>query len=129
VDALPRKADDFGAWYSAIVVKSELISYYDISGIYVLRPGAFALWEAIQRWFDDKIKSIGVENCLFPLFITKEALQKEEDHVEVWSTPLADHAHAFFHAISCTHAIALKCIALHCMVKCALLHRGAMRSG
>ena len=82
-DALPKKAVDFGAWYSAVVVKSELISYYDISGIYVLRPGAFALWESIQGWFNGKIKSIGVENCLFPLFITKEVLEKEAEHVEV----------------------------------------------
>jgi prolyl-tRNA synthetase len=52
----------------------------------VLRPGAFALWESIQAWFDAKIKSIGVENCLFPLFITKEALEKEQEHVEVRSS-------------------------------------------
>ena len=26
------KADDFGAWYQELVVKAELISYYDVSG-------------------------------------------------------------------------------------------------
>jgi prolyl-tRNA synthetase len=66
-----------------VVVKSELLSYYDIPGLYVLRPSAFALWEAIQRWFDSKIKSVGVENCMFPLFITKDVLEQEKEHVEV----------------------------------------------
>jgi prolyl-tRNA synthetase len=27
-----RKAEDFGAWYSEVVVESEMISYYDVSG-------------------------------------------------------------------------------------------------
>lgn len=35
---------------------SEMIDYYDISGCYILRPWAYSIWEAIQRWFDDHIK-------------------------------------------------------------------------
>jgi hypothetical protein len=27
-----KKADNFGAWYSELVVEAELISYYDVSG-------------------------------------------------------------------------------------------------
>ena len=27
-----RKADEFGEWYSEVVVESEMISYYDVSG-------------------------------------------------------------------------------------------------
>ena len=27
-----RKADEFGEWYSEVVVDSEMISYYDVSG-------------------------------------------------------------------------------------------------
>jgi prolyl-tRNA synthetase len=84
-EALPPKEADFGAWYSTVVVKSELLSYYDIPGLYVLRPSAYGLWEAIQRWFDAKIKSVGVENCMFPLFITKDVLEQEKEHVEVHS--------------------------------------------
>lgn len=83
-EALPPKEGDFSKWYSAIIVKSELLSYYEgISGCYILRPGAWSLWEAIQRWFDDAIKAQGVENCMFPLFITKESLEREQEHVEV----------------------------------------------
>lgn len=44
-----------------LVVASELISYYDVSGCYILRPWAFAMWEVVQRWFDDQIKALGVQ--------------------------------------------------------------------
>ena len=27
-----KKADNFGAWYSEVVVEAELISYYNVSG-------------------------------------------------------------------------------------------------
>ena len=34
-----KKTEDFGKWYSELVVAAELISYYDVSG----RPDAFWL--------------------------------------------------------------------------------------
>ncbi len=43
-----KKGEDFGKWYSEVVVNSELISYYDVSGCYILRPWAFAMWEVVQ---------------------------------------------------------------------------------
>lgn len=43
------------------MVASELISYYDVSGCYILRPWAFSMWEVVQRWFDDNIKKLGVQ--------------------------------------------------------------------
>ena len=33
-----KKAEDFGAWYSEVVVESEMISYYDVSGADSLTP-------------------------------------------------------------------------------------------
>ena len=47
-----------------------------------MRPWAFTVWEFIQRWFDGHIKELGVQNAYFPLFITEDALNTEEDHVE-----------------------------------------------
>jgi len=55
------KGDDFNKWYQELVVASELISYYDVSGCYILRPWAFAMWEVVHRWFDDHIKAMGVQ--------------------------------------------------------------------
>jgi prolyl-tRNA synthetase len=44
------KKDNFGEWYSELVVAAELISYYDVSGCYILRPWAYAMWEVVQGW-------------------------------------------------------------------------------
>lgn len=83
------KHKDFGEWYSEVVVESEMISYYDVSGCYILRPWAYRVWEIIQRWFDDRIKLAGVENAYFPLFVTEEALKAEKDHVEGFAAEVA----------------------------------------
>ena len=69
-------------WCYQVITKSELIEYYDVSGCYVLRPWAFALWERISKWFDDKIKEIGFENCYFPMFVSHSALETEKEHIE-----------------------------------------------
>ncbi|KXZ56462.1 hypothetical protein GPECTOR_1g413 [Gonium pectorale] len=83
------KKDNFGEWYSELVVASELISYYDVSGCYILRPWAFAMWEVVQGWFDKRIKQLGVQNSYFPLFITEDVLNTEKDHVEGFAPEVA----------------------------------------
>ncbi len=52
-------------------------------------PCSAQVWEHIQRWFDDQIKLLGVENCYFPLFVSKAALEKEKDHVEGFAPEVA----------------------------------------
>lgn len=42
------KSENFGDWYSELVTASELISYYDVSGCYILRPWAYAIWEELK---------------------------------------------------------------------------------
>ncbi len=84
-----RKADDFGAWYSSVVVKTEMIEFYDISGCYILRPWSYAIWDAIRDFFDPKIKATGVQNAYFPLFVSKKRLETEEDHIEGFAAEVA----------------------------------------
>ena len=43
-----KKANNLPDWYSEVITKSELISYYDVSGCYILRPWAYSIWEEIQ---------------------------------------------------------------------------------
>jgi hypothetical protein len=80
---------DFAAWYPEVVVKAEMLSYGDISGCYILRPLGYGIWEFIQKWFDKEIKLHGVENCYFPMFATKAALEAEKDHVEGFAAEVA----------------------------------------
>ena len=76
------KATNFSDWYTEALLASEMVSYYDVSGCYILRPWSFSVWESIQSWFDGKIKESGVKNAYFPLFITEDRLNTEKDHVE-----------------------------------------------
>jgi prolyl-tRNA synthetase len=84
-----KKNENFPEWYADTIVKSEMIEYYDISGCYILRPWSYQIWEFIQKFFDDKIKELGVENAYFPLFVSYKALNLEKDHVEGFKPEVA----------------------------------------
>ena len=84
-----KKEVNFSKWYSDIIKKGEMIDYYDVSGCYILRPRSFFIWEQIQGFFDVKIKTIGVQNCYFPMFVSKNALETEKDHVADFSPEVA----------------------------------------
>jgi prolyl-tRNA synthetase len=51
-----KKAENFPQWYSDVIILSEMISYYDISGCYILRPWSYKIWELIQNWFNVKVR-------------------------------------------------------------------------
>ena len=83
------KEERFPEWYQEVIVKSELIEYYDIGGCYILRPGAMGIWKNIQDWLDRKITRMGAEPCYFPMFVKKSALEKEEGHLEGFAAEVA----------------------------------------
>jgi hypothetical protein len=51
-----KKDENFPGWYSDVIVLSEMISYYDISGCYILRPWSYKIWELIQEWFNAEVR-------------------------------------------------------------------------
>lgn len=80
-----RKEENLPDWYSQVIQKGEMIEYYDVSGCYILRPWSYSIWEIISGWFDTQIKKLGVQNCYFPIFVSKGALEKEKDHIADFS--------------------------------------------
>ena len=91
-----------------------MLDYYDISGCYILRPWSYTIWQTIQgelnvyaqirrmlsrlispltglvvAWFDDEIKKLGVQDCYFPMFVSKARLEKEKDHIEGFAPEVA----------------------------------------
>jgi bifunctional glutamyl/prolyl-tRNA synthetase len=76
-----KKEENLPDWYTQVITKSEMIEYYDVSGCYIFRPWSYKIWESIVKFFDGEIKKLGVENCYFPMFVTKGALEKEQTHV------------------------------------------------
>ena len=97
VKDITRMSDDFDRWYTDVVRKAELADYTPVRGCMVIRPYGYAMWERVQRAFDDMIKSSGHENWYFPLLIPEELLVKEAEHVEgftpevAWVTEAGSH--------------------------------------
>lgn len=84
-----KKEDDLAEWYQQMLSKGQFISYYDISGCYILEPASYAIWEEIKTWFDKNIKTLGVRNCYYPVFISKKNLEIEKEHIEGFAAEVA----------------------------------------
>ncbi|CAG9813214.1 unnamed protein product [Phaedon cochleariae] len=84
-----KKEENLSDWYSQVITKGEMIEYYDVSGCYILRPWSFAVWEALSSWFDAEIKKLGVQNCYFPIFVSKSVLEKEKSHIADFAPEVA----------------------------------------
>jgi len=84
-----KKSDDFSEWYNQVVQKAELADYSDVKGFMVIRPNAYSIWEAIQSYFDKRIKSLGVRNAYFPLLIPESFFKKEAEHAKGFTPEVA----------------------------------------
>ena len=89
----PRSAD-FSEWYLDVIKAAELADYAPVRGCMVIRPTGYAVWEAIQRYFDDAFKETGHVNAYFPLLIPNSFLEKEAEHVEGFAPECAVVTHA-----------------------------------
>ena len=87
--ALPKRAEDFSAWYNELVLRSELADYSPVRGSMVIRPYGYRLWELMQRALDDMFKATGHENAYFPLFIPLSFITREAEHVEGFAKEMA----------------------------------------
>jgi len=84
-----KKDEDFSAWYTDVLLKADMLDYYSVSGCYILKPWSYSIWECIQRWFDDKIKEMDVQNAYFPMFVSAKVLEREKNHIEGFSPEVA----------------------------------------
>jgi len=76
------RVQDYSQWYLDITQQAELCDYAEVvRGCIVFKPTGYAIWEAIQRGLDDRIKDTGHENAYFPLLIPKSFIMKEAEHV------------------------------------------------
>ncbi|KAJ2045550.1 hypothetical protein H4S04_005576 [Coemansia sp. S16] len=80
---------DFPRWYQQVLTRSDMLEYYDVSGCYIVRPLAYFVWQQIQEFFDAGIRSLGVKNCYFPMFVSSKVLEREKDHIEGFAPEVA----------------------------------------
>ena len=69
MSTLPSIEHDFPAWYGEVVRRADLAENSSVRGAMIIKPYGYAIWEAIQRELDDRIKATGHENFYFPLFM------------------------------------------------------------
>src|SRR6201995_4266859 len=86
---LPRQSQDFPAWYGQGVRRAELAENAPVRGAMVIKPYGYAIWEAIQRALDDRIKETGHENLYFPLFVPASVLAQEGELLEGFAPEVA----------------------------------------
>ncbi|KAK7683483.1 hypothetical protein QCA50_013317 [Cerrena zonata] len=84
-----KKEVDFAGWYTNVLLKADMLDYYNVSGCYILKPWSYSIWEIIQDWFNKEIKELGVQNAYFPMFVSQSVLEKEKDHIEGFSPEVA----------------------------------------
>ncbi|KPV51148.1 hypothetical protein SE17_22880, partial [Kouleothrix aurantiaca] len=59
-EGITPRAQDYSQWYLDIVRNADLADYAEVvRGCIVYKPTGYALWEAIQRGLDDRIKATG----------------------------------------------------------------------
>jgi hypothetical protein len=79
---LPTQAGDFPAWYGEVVQRAGLAEHASVRGAMVIKPYGYAIWEAIQRELDARIKATGHENFYFPLLVPASVLAQESELVD-----------------------------------------------
>src|SRR5256885_1224840 len=92
--ALPKQSEDFPSWYQEVVKQADLAENSLVRGTMVIKPYGYAIWEGIQRAFDDRIKATGHRNFMFPMFFPYSLLEREAEHVEGFAPEVALVTHA-----------------------------------
>jgi len=90
---LPKRSDDYSAWYNELVKKADLAENSAVRGSMVIKPYGYSIWEKMQGALDKMFKETGHSNAYFPLFIPKSYLSKEADHIEGFAKECAVVTH------------------------------------
>jgi len=90
---LPKRADDYSAWYNELVKRADLAENSAVRGCMVIKPYGYSIWEKMQAALDKMFKESGHVNAYFPLFIPKSYMSREADHVEGFAKECAVVTH------------------------------------
>jgi prolyl-tRNA synthetase len=90
---LPKRTENFAAWYNELVKRAELAENAPVRGCMTIKPYGFAIWEKMQAILDRAFKDTGHVNAYFPLLIPKSYLSREADHIEGFAKECAVVTH------------------------------------
>jgi prolyl-tRNA synthetase len=63
---LPKRSEDYSAWYNELVKKADLAENSSVRGCMVIKPYGFSIWEKMQAALDKMFKDTGHSNAYFP---------------------------------------------------------------
>ncbi len=89
----PTREQDFPEWYQQVIKAADMAENSPVRGCMIIKPYGYALWENMQRIFDDRIKEEGVQNAYFPLLIPLSFISREADHVDGFAKECAVVTH------------------------------------
>jgi prolyl-tRNA synthetase len=89
----PTRGDDFPEWYQQVIKAADLAENSPVRGCMIIKPYGYAVWENMQRIFDERIKDEGVQNAYFPLLIPLEFISREAEHVDGFAKECAVVTH------------------------------------
>ncbi len=90
---LPKRSEDYSAWYNELVKRAELAETSEVRGCMVIKPYGYSIWEKMQAQLDLMFKATGHVNAYFPIFIPKSYLSREAAHVEGFAKECAVVTH------------------------------------
>lgn len=90
---LPKRSEDYSAWYNEIVKRADLAEHAPVKGCMIIKPYGYSIWERMQHELDTRFKATGHTNAYFPLFIPKSYLSKEAAHVDGFAKECAVVTH------------------------------------
>ncbi len=89
----PTREADFPEWYQQVIKAADMAENSPVRGCMTIKPYGMALWENIQKIFDEWLKDYGIQNCSFPLLIPVSFLSREAEHVEGFAKECAVVTH------------------------------------
>ena len=89
----PTREENFPEWYQQVIKAAGMAENAPVRGCMTIKPYGYAVWENMQRIFDDMIKDMGVENAYFPLLIPLEFISREAEHIDGFAKECAVVTH------------------------------------
>jgi prolyl-tRNA synthetase len=90
---LPKRSEDYSAWYNELVKKADLAENSSVRGCMVIKPYGFSIWEKMQAALDKMFKDTGHTNAYFPIFVPKHLFEAEEKNAEGFAKECAVVTH------------------------------------
>ncbi len=87
------RGTNFSQWYQDVINAADLTDNSPVKGCAILKPNGYAVWEAVQRELDARIRATGAVNAYFPLLLPVSFLSREAEHVEGFAKECAVVTH------------------------------------